>query len=277
MPRPAEPKAPLTRGKRLDLVTRCILPRVIDANAASPTVMKAVLFALDQFTAWHETCWPSTRLLAECCCCSARVVQRSLAQMIDLGLITYEARKTGGGKRIPNRRWFSNRAYRIEYDALALLPRAGEPQRVVGDSLTGTTNGRDDLTQDNGPIEGDRSDATESASPSDRPAVGDSTTGTKTNIQSEEDRRVALQTSADPIDWKLAARPHLLRLGVALKRCEELCREAGSKERVVEILHLIRLRHRSIKNPAAYFAEACGHPDWKANAEETRRIERATA
>jgi hypothetical protein len=234
------------------------LPKVENRNAAKPLAMKAALFALDQFTAWHETCWPSTELIAEVCCTSERNAQRAVVQLVALGLLTYKTRRATSGKQIRHRRWFSSREYRIEFDALARLPRAGEKRG--GDRLTPP----DRLT----------------GVPA-RPGGGDRLTPPKTNMQEEDVKLLASgnghEDAAAP-GWEQEIRPALLHLGLAPARLAGLCRAAGTRERVVEILQTIRIRQRKrpITNPAGYFAAACHNADWKPTAEERRRIERTT-
>jgi hypothetical protein len=223
---------PLTRGRRADLVTKAPLP----ANGTSGVGLKCVLFVLDQFSGQNDRAWPSIDRIAACACLSARSVQRAVAGLVELGVVEYVDRIDDGPR---SKHWISNRAYRINYHRLAALG---------GDTLA--PPGGDSLS----------SDGVTACRPGGcHPVTLNKHTGTP---QKESNKQGAQSAQTAP-DWIDRIRPDLVQLGVEPKRVRPLCERAGSAERVEAILRGMKRRISEVRSPAAWFAQACGRPDWR--------------
>lgn len=232
IPRPRGPGGTLDRGERATFVLRAILaPR---PDGVAPANLKLVLLLLDQFSGNRDHCWPSVDLLAACSGLNRRSIQRAIHELVDRGLLDLEP-GPGGGRPPAD---VSTRGYWIRYERLAELPRAG--RSVPG----GVTPRRP------------RGDTTPPQGVTPRHPETDKHNGMG-NINAHE-------------AWMAEIRPALLELGVAVDRTVLLCRQAGSLERVHEILAAATARGRRIKNRAAYFARWCGRPDWKPTEAELR-------
>lgn len=100
----------MTKGQRANLVTRAQLGHY---------KRKLLLFVLDQFDGAKWA--PSIGVLARCANCSRRYVSQAIVELVRQGIVDYEDRP-GEAKRV----------YRINYDRLATLVAADDPQSRGG-------------------------------------------------------------------------------------------------------------------------------------------------
>ncbi|MEE9609506.1 MAG: helix-turn-helix domain-containing protein [Myxococcota bacterium] len=225
--------------------------------------MKAVLLVLDQFSGQNRTCWPSTELIARCACCSCRAVQRAIDALDRLGFIDLLERD---GR---SRRWISNREYAINYDRLEDLVDETEHQ---------ATASRPPESEAGAPVDTSppgRDAAAPVGATSRRPGC-DATSAPGANKQEplSAPTQAAGPSGNGAANWIDGVRGVLLKLGVDPPRVRPLCEEAGTVDRVWEILVICEARRGRIKNPARYFAHLCAHPEINPNAAEARRLKR---
>lgn len=259
---------PITRGRRADLVTRVELPQAPTSssagNRASPVVMKAVLFVLDQFSGQNRTCWPSTELIARCACCSCRAVQRAIDALARLELVHLQERE---GR---SRRWISNREFSIDYQQL---------EDLVGDSPSEPSE-EERAPVNTSPPGGDppspvgvtlRRPGGDRASPP-KCGLGEKERATNKHEPSNAVKPdMAGGPNGEP-DWVDSVRSALLRIGVDPARIRPLCLQAGTPDRIQALLVMLDARQGRLEEPARYFAHLCAHPEINPNAAEQRKL-----
>lgn len=278
---------PLTRGQRADLVTRVCLPRFAGSNSTTPVVMKSVLYTLDQFTGQRSRCWPSVELIAECANCispdgrpATELVKRAIRQLVQLQLLHHEPR------RHRSRRWTANRDYFINYDRIQVMvddrrhvhlgvnahvPPSGSQGGTPACTPTGV---RGERGRSPGGNVGAAQQGTLAFTPK-RVLLGNEE-GEQASRLNEPDEK-SMRPGDDRPDaarspsWVAEFHPHLVGLGINPTRVAPLCTQAGSRQRVVDILRMMQFRAHQIRDAPAYFADLCSHPERTATDGERRR------
>lgn len=231
--------ASLSIWQRMEALLRAELPVVRGRGAASPATCKLILFVLVAFENQAKgRSWPGVKLIGSCAGLGDRSIHRAINQLVAGGLVEIVDRETG---QPLGTTWSPHRAYRIDYGKLWDLV----PSRDAGarDGAAATRN---------------RASATR-----DRASAAAEQQTEQQREQSIEQLAHAPDSGELDLSWRQECRPALLQLGIDPSRVVELEVQCGSRERVIEILNMIRRSAHRIKNPAAYFARAAGRPDWR--------------
>ena len=245
----------LSRNERADIVLRADLRGELapileggKERKAPADVAKSVLFVLDQFP--PDSCYPSEDLIARCACANIRTVRRAIKALINSGLLETYARHAKAS------RYKSQRRYVIQYDILANLdPRAQHIEDPKPALSPRDTPGR---PWPHGRV----SPVPMGAQPCPHGPAKQTTEPQKVN----PDNSVSKATRVDQIRedlkagaWMERVRPALVRAGVGRQHINKLLREAGSEERILEVLRLMESQLSAgslIRNPGGWITQA---------------------
>lgn len=255
----------LSRHERADIVLRADLrgrlPTIEEGGAsrsASPVVAKAILFVLDSFP--PDRCFPSEAYIARQACTTERTLRRTLASLIAAGYVEARPRAAKG------RRYHSSRIYRVRYDLLGALDHRTldlEVDRPAPAQWAGPGQPRPNGSASPGPLGAQprphgpttHNNDSENVDHSISAAAATATAPPAANL----DARGRALADLEVARWTADITPALIRIGVARRRIPTICRQAGSRERILEVLELLRDRIKrkdDVRNPGGWIARA---------------------